>query len=325
MAISNDKIVQIFEEIADMLDVLGENVFRVRAYRRAAEVIRGMGDLEEMAKNPDVDLEKIPGIGKDLHAKILEILETGNCEMHARLMSQLSPGILDILRVRGIGPKKVKLFYEQLGINTLEALRSAAESGALATLPGMGEKSQSAIIVALNENTQSKARTPYDLALPQAKAYLDYLRKNLLIKDVMYAGSLRRGQSTVGDIDILATGGKDTPQETVDALMKYFIAYPKVQTVLAEGDTKSSVVIHGNLQVDFRVVDEDSYGAALFYFTGPKQFNIHVRTIALKRGLKINEYGVYRGEEKLAGKTEEEMFAALEMPYMTPQERHDFK
>lgn len=321
----NEKIVQIFEEIADMLDVLGENVFRVRAYRRAAEVIRGLGDIEQMAKNPEVDLEKVPGIGKDLHAKILEILETGKCEMHQRLMEKLSPGILDILRVRGIGPKKVKLFYEQLGISTLEALRSAAESGALATLPGMGEKSQAAILVALNENTFSKDRTPYDLALPQAEAYLDYLKKNALIKEVMYAGSLRRGQSTIGDIDILATGGKDMSPETVEALMKYFIAYPKVQTVLAEGDTKSSVVIQGNLQVDFRVVDEESYGAALFYFTGPKQFNIHVRTLALKRGLKINEYGVYRGEEKLAGKTEEEMFEALGMSYMTPQERHDFK
>ncbi len=321
----NEKIVQFFEEIADMLDVLGENVFRVRAYRRAAEVIRGMGDLEQMHQNKDVEIEKIPGIGKDLHAKIVEILETGKCEMHERLMNQLSPGVLDILRVRGIGPKKVKLFYEQLGIQSLEMLRSAAESGALATLAGMGEKSQSAILVALNENTFSKERTPYEVALPQAEAYLDYLRRNILIKDVMYAGSLRRGQSTVGDIDILATGGKNMSPETVDAMMKYFIAYPKVQTVLAEGDTKSSVVVQGNLQVDFRVVDEDSYGAALFYFTGPKQFNIHVRTLALRRGLKINEYGVYQGEEKLAGKTEEEMFEALGMPYMTPQERHDFK
>ncbi|QQR54929.1 hypothetical protein IPG41_07185 [Candidatus Peregrinibacteria bacterium] len=325
MSLANDHIVQIFEEIADMLDVLGENVFRVRAYRRAAEVIRGLSDLKEMHKNRDADLEEIPGIGKDLHAKIVEILETGHCEMHERLMKKLSPGILDILRVRGIGPKKVKLFYEQLGIQSLEQLRSAAESGALATLPGMGEKSQSAILVALNENTQSKTRTPHEVALPEAEAYLSYLRKNLLIKEVVYAGSLRRGQSTIGDLDLLATGGKNMSTETVAALMKYFIAYPKVQTVLAEGETKSSVVIHGNLQVDFRVVDEDSFGAALFYFTGPKQFNIHVRTLALKRGLKINEYGVYQGEEKLAGKTEEEMFEALEMPYMTPQERHHFQ
>lgn len=322
---TNEKIIQFFEEIADMLDVLGENVFRVRAYRRAAEVVRGMSDLESMVKEKSVELEKIPGIGKDLHAKIVEIVETGRCEMHERLMGKLSPGILDILRVRGIGPKKVKLFYEQLGIQSLEALRSAAESGALATLPGMGDKSQAAIVVALNENTYSKERTPYEVALPQAEAYLEYLRKNPLIKEVMYAGSLRRKQSTVGDIDILATGGDSNTLEEVQSMMKYFISYPKVQTVLAEGDTKCSVVLQGNLQVDFRVVDENSYGAALFYFTGPKQFNIHVRTLALKRGLKINEYGVYRGEEKLAGKTEEEMFAALELPYMTPQERHDFK
>lgn len=322
---SNEKVVQFFEEIADMLDVLGENVFRVRAYRRAAEVVRGMGDLEKMIKDKDVDMEKIPGIGKELHAKIIEIIETGRCEMHERLLSQLSPGILDILRVRGIGPKKVKLFWEQLGIQDLGALRSAAESGTLATLPGMGEKSQAAILVALNENTHSKDRTPYGVALPQAEEYLDYLRKNPLIKAVQYAGSLRRGQSTVGDIDILATGGDSNTLEEVQSMMKYFVSYPKVQTILAEGDTKSSVVLKGNLQVDFRVVNVESYGAALFYFTGPKQFNIHVRTVALKRGLKINEYGIYRGEEKLAGETEESMFAALEMPYMTPQERHDFK
>lgn len=321
----NEKIVQFFEEIADMLDVLGENVFRVRAYRRAAEVVRGMGDLEKLVQDKTVDLEKTPGIGKDLHAKIIEIVETGHCEMHERLMEKLSPGILDILRVRGIGPKKVKLFYEQLGIQSLEALRSAAESGALATLPGMGEKSQSAILVALNENTYSKDRTPYDLALPEAEAYLAYLKKNLLLKKANYAGSLRRKQSTIGDIDILATGGNAMKPETVEALMEYFIAYPKVQTVLAKGDTKSSVVLNNNLQVDFRVVDEDSYGAALFYFTGPKQFNIHVRTLALKRGLKINEYGVYRGEEKLAGETEEDMFSALELPYLSPEERQDFK
>lgn len=320
----NEKIVQMFEEIADMLDVLSENPFRVRAYRRAAEVVRGLGDLEQMAKNPEVDLEKIPGIGKELHSKILEIIETGRCEMHERLVAQLSPGILDILRIRGIGPKKVKLFYEQLDISSLAALKSAAESGALATLPGMGEKSQAAILEALNHGSYGKDRIPYETALAEAEAFLSYLRKDPRIKELQYAGSLRRKQSTIGDVDILACVENNTDPEQVKELMRLFISYPKVQTVLSEGETKSSVVLTGNVQVDFRIVEEDAYGAALFYFTGPKQFNIEMRTLALKRGLKINEYGIFRGEEKLAGKTEEDMFAALDLDYLTPEQRQEY-
>lgn len=315
----NDRIVQIFEEIGDMLEILGENVFRVRAYHRAAEVVRGLSDLEKMHKDNDKTIENLPGIGKDLHAKIIEIIETGESEMHARLLKQVGPGLLDMLRIRGIGPKKVKLFRDQLGIVSLEQLRSAADSGALATLPGMGEKSQAVIVEALNAQSFSKERTARAVALKEAEAYIEYLKNYPEVEQIAYAGSLRRGQDTVGDVDILVTA------KSTEKIMQHFCAYPKVQQILSQGETKSSVVLGANLQVDLRVVEPDCWGAALFYFTGPKQFNIHVRTLALKRGLKINEYGIYDGEEKLAGKTEEDMFAALDLPYMTPQERHDFK
>ena len=306
-----ETIATFFDEIADMLEILGENVFRVRAYRRGAEVVRtAEGDLTE----------KLPGIGKDLAAKIEEIIETGECEMHSRLVGQLSPGILDMLRVRGLGPKKVKLFYDFLGIKTIEALRSAAESGALAALPGMGEKSEAGILEALKQKTHMKKRIPHDLAKNEADEYVKYMKKCKAVDKVEYAGSLRRGRETVGDIDILATGSD------ADAMSEHFRSYKKIKQILAAGHTKSSVVIDTeNAQVDFRVVDAESFGAALFYFTGPKHFNIYTRTIALKKGLKVNEYGLYRGEEKIAGETEQSMFEGLDLEYIVPKEREDYK
>ncbi len=321
----NEKIVQIFGEIADMLEILNENVFRVRAYRRATEAVRGLGDVEQMVQENPESLEKTPGIGKELHAKILEIMETGVCQMHQELQKKLPPGILDLLRLRGVGPKKVKLFYEQLGISTLEALRSAAESGALATLAGMGEKSQASILEALNESSYSKPRMDYEKALPLAEEIIAHMSLLEGIENIAYAGSLRRKQATVGDIDILVSFESHEHPEALNKIMDHFIGYKEVNQVLGRGDTKSSVVLKGNVQVDLRVVDSSSFGAALFYFTGPKQFNIHVRTLALKRGLKINEYGLYEGEKQLAGRTEEEMFEGLDLPYLSPEQRGEFK
>jgi len=312
----NDKIAQIFDEIGDMLEVLGENVFRVRAYRRAGETVRNLSeDLGKMYTNTDSEIEKIPGIGKDLHSKIIEIIETGECEMHKRIMGKLSPGILDILRVRGIGPKKVKLFYEELGIYNIKKLKSAAESGALAGLQRMGEKSEKAILEALRNNSIGKERIPYDIAKKEAEAYIKYLQKSKLVDEIAYAGSLRRRKDTIGDIDILVSAKES------EEIMTHFAKYKKVEQVLVAGETKSSVLLTGNVQVDLRVVPDESFGAALFYFTGPKQFNIDVRTTALRRGLKVNEYGLFDGKKMIAGKTEEDMFKGLEMPYQKPEER----
>lgn len=313
---ANAKIAAFFYEIADMLDVLGENVFRIRAYRRAAQVIEGYGlDLAEMHRERDGEIEDIPGIGKDLHAKIIEIVETGGCEMHARLLKRLDPGILEILRVRGIGPKKVKLFYEQLGIKNLKELEAAARAGELASLPGMGEKSEAAIVEALEMSSFSKERIPYAKALKIAEDYMERLKKDSPIEQMAYAGSLRRKQASVGDIDLLCTS---TEAAAVSAA---FLKHPDIVKVLGDGDTKSSVLLKGNVQVDLRVLDPENFGAALLYFTGSKNFNIQMRTVALRKGLKINEYGLFEGEKRLAGETEKGMFDALGMDFVEPEER----
>ncbi|MFA5792302.1 MAG: nucleotidyltransferase domain-containing protein [Candidatus Gracilibacteria bacterium] len=315
----NEKVSQIFSEIAEMLEVLGENPFRSRAYQRASEVIRGATDLEKLRKLNENAISELPGVGEDLYKKIIEIMDTGECQMHKQLIKKLSPGILDVLHVRGIGPKKAKLFYDQLGIDTLQKLRSASEMGALCGLPGMGKKSELAILKALEQMSFSKERISYKKALKEAEEYLKYLHTCSEALQIQYAGSLRRKAKTIGDIDVLATA-KDAK-----ALMKFFLAYPKVVQILASGDTKASVLLKGNIQVDLRIVASESFGSALFYFTGPKHFNIHTRTMALKRGLKINEYGIFKGKKRLAGLTEQEMFEALNLPYLSPEQREDFK
>jgi len=312
----NDRIAQTFDEIGNMLEILGENVFRVRAYYRGAESVRNLGqDLAELHAKNDPVIEEIPGIGKDLHAKIIEIIETGECEMHARLLTQIGPGILEILRLRGIGPKKVKMFYEQLNITSIDQLKAAAESGALATLPRMGEKSQQAILDAITQGSMGKERIPYDKALPVAEAYVNYMKECPGVKKIEFAGSLRREKATIGDIDLLIAG------TDIENIREHFLAHPKVQHVLGAGETKSSVILEANMQVDLRIVEEDSFGAALMYFTGSKQFNIEMRTLALKQGLKVNEYGVFRGEDCVAGKTEEEIFNELGMDFVIPKDR----
>ncbi len=312
----NNSIAEKFEEIADMLEVLGDsNVFRLRAYRRGAEAVRGYSvDIASMGEE---EIGKIPGIGKDLNSKIIEMKVTGACAMHAELMSKLSPGILQILKIRGVGPKKVKLFLEKLGIDSVSKLKAAAESGAIATLPGMGEKSEKAILESIQESTHLKERIPIKVALPEAEAYVEYMKSMKEVKKCEYAGSLRRRQETIGDIDILAIGSDSKK------MSDYFLAYPKVKRVLVNGETKSSVVIEGEIQVDFRVIDESSFGATLYYFTGSKQHNIQTRTIAIKKNLKINEYGVFDGEKNIASKTEEDVFKAFGLPYIPPEIRED--
>ncbi len=305
------RIAEIFNDIADLLEVKGENVFRVRAYRRGGEVVLNTAD-------PSV--EGVAGIGKDLHAKILEIRDTGRCEFYQVLLGQFPPGILDVLHVRGLGPKRVKLFYEQLGIHSLEGLRGAAESGALATLAGMGEKSQALILTSLEQMTHEARRLPYLEALPMAEAYVAYMKKCPKVAQVQYAGSLRRKKATVGDADVLVIPVDDSA-ETIAEASRYFVDYPQVIQVLAEGDTRSSVVLQGNFQVDLRVIPAESFGAALLYFTGSKQFNIELRTLALKQGLKVNEYGLFRGEDRIAGRTEDEMFKGLGIDFVPPEER----
>ncbi len=314
----NQKISRIFQEIGDILELQGVNRFRYLSYHRASQTISNLQrDLRAIYEENPIGLREIPGIGPALSDKIIEILETGQCKEHQTLLSGFSKGILELLTIRGLGPKKVKKFYDELGVDTLAKLKAAAETGQLAGLPGMGEKSQTEILKSISDHEKHRERALLHTATLLAEALVRYMEKCPEVEKVTYAGSLRRGKETIGDIDILTTG---TDHEKI---IDYFVSQPDVDIILAQGDTKASLLLEEGIQVDLRVVEEASFGAALYYFTGSKEHNIRTRKIAISKGLKINEYGLYRGEEWIAGRTEEEMFEGLELPYIIPELRED--
>ena len=315
---NNNQIADVFEEMANILEINGEGFFRVNGYRKGAIAIKGLSqDLSKLVKeNPD-SIGKIEGIGKALTEKIIELAQTGKCSAHQKLLVNFPMGLLDLIKVRGLGPKKVKLFYDSLEIDSIEKLEKAAKENLLSSLPKMGEKSQNDILQAIDEYRKfSKGRFLINVAKQSAKDYLDYLKEFPGIGKLQYAGSLRRQKETIGDVDILATLHGDKT-----GIMEKFCSYPEVINVLAQGDTKSSVILKNGLQVDFRVVESESFGAALHYFTGSKDHNIKIRDMAKKRNLKVNEYGLFDGEERIAGETEEEMFNALGLHFIPPEMR----
>lgn len=321
----NNKIADIFQEIGDILEIQDENVFRIRSYQRAAQIIRNLPtDLEELKKKDPKKIRAIKGIGEDLYNKIIEIIETGKCDMHQKLLGHFHPGLLDMLRLRGIGPKKVKLIYTNLGIKDLKELERAAKQGELRDLPGMGEKTEEAIIKSIDDLQRYSKRSLLPLALDEAKLLIFYLKENKFVSKAEYAGSLRRRRETIGDIDILVcTNAKNHNKKNVKSIMDHFVKYDHTEEILAHGPTKSSIVLDTGIQVDLRVVEEKSFGAALHYFTGSKAHNIIIRDIAKKKGLKVNEYGVFKGEKQIAGKTEEEVFKSVGLPYIIPELRRN--
>lgn len=314
---SNAAIAQVFDEIADLLEIEDANPFRVRAYRNAARLIEGLGmSLSEMlAKGEDPD--ELPGIGKDLAAKIGEIVLTGTCAAHAELRERLPPTITTLLRVPGLGPRRVQTLYRNLDISTPEQLRAAAEAGRIRELPGFGEKTESAIVQALGQQTEAAQRFLLAAAAQYAEPLRQWLAQTPGVGEVVIAGSYRRAKETVGDLDLLATAAKS------DAVMARFCAYPEVRQVPARGETRSTVVLGNGLQVDLRVVPQTSFGAALYYFTGSKGHNVAIRRIAQQRGLKINEYGVFRGKRRIAGDTEASVLAAIGLPLIAPELREN--
>ena len=309
MAVHNADIAACFEEIADLLDLGDENPFRVRAYRNAARVIGEMRlDLPQALARGEA-LEKIPGVGEDLAAKMGEIAKTGSCKLLAQLRRRFPAGITELLRVPGLGPKRVRLLMLE-HIDSLEKLRDAARGARLDEIPGFGEKSRQKILEAV-EARLSKARR-FKLAL--AGQYAEPLAKYLA---GVVAGSYRRMKDTVGDLDFLVAS--DTPERVTE----HFIRYGEVKSVLAKGSTKASVLLASGIQADLRVVPPESFGAALHYFTGSKAHNIAVRKLGMARGLKINEYGVFRGKRRIAGDTEQSVYAAVGLPYIEPELRED--
>jgi DNA polymerase (family X) len=325
--VDNPSIARVFGEIADLLEIRGDNAFKIRAYRSAADSIAVFPD--PVARMDDRQLKDLPGIGKDLAAKIRELGETGACQFHQELLQQFPPTILDLLRLQGVGPKTVALLYSTLNIRSVEELAAAARDGRLRELKGMGAKKEALILKAVEERVQDAGRHLLADTSSVAAEIVGYLRGRAPSIDFVPVGSLRRGCETCGDIDILAIlphrasvpGGDPVGGDR--SLMDVFIAHPKVERVLGHGDTKSSVRLLGGYQADLRLVPTESRGAAMQYFTGSKAHNIALRDRAIQQGLKLNEYGLYRVEDdsRIAGETEEGIYEALGLAWVEPELR----
>lgn len=319
----NQKIAHTLQEIGNLLEIQGANFFRVNAYYRAAQTIEHYPkDLRDIFLTDIRELGDIPGIGKDLGAKIVEMLTTGRCEYHEELAQQFPPGLLEMLRLRGVGPKKVKLFFSALQIHDIDSLKKAAEEHRLQDLPKMGEKSELDILKAIEEfRSYSHERRLLHEAMQEATHFVAYMKEFSGIERIEIAGSLRRRRETIGDVDILCTG------KNLSEIMEHFLEYKEIASVIGKGPTKCSVLLKSGLQVDLRVLESRVFGAALHYFTGSKEHNIRVRDIAKRNGLKVSEYGVFRMDEDtetfLCGKTEEEVFAAVGLPFIPPELREN--
>lgn len=312
----NVAIARVFAEIGDLLEIKNANPFKIRAYRNAADTIAHLGD--QIAGLDPANRLAIPGIGKDLAAKIGELLDTGQCQYHQELLQEFPPTILDLLRLQGVGPKTVALLYRGLDIKTLDDLERAAREGRIRALKGMGAKKETLILKAIEDRQRFTGRHLMPEAYDIAAALVAALREQAPSADISIVGSLRRGCETCGDLDILAAGA---PPD----LMNAFTGYALVERVLARGETKSSVLLRGGFQADLRLVPLESAGAAQQYFTGSKTHNIVLRDRAIQRGLKLNEYGLFRIEDdgRIAGETEAGIYEALGLALVPPELREN--
>ena len=311
----NRKVAQILYEVADLLELEGVE-FKPRAYRRAAQAVESCPvPIEDLVREGKVT--ELPGVGKSIAGKIEEIVKTGRLRYHEELKKKLPVDLYALTQVEGVGPKIAKLLYEHLGVRNLDDLERAAREGRIRTVPGLGPKVEEKILRGLAEARKTEKRVLLGYALPLAEGIRDKLRESGLFKEVEIAGSLRRGKETIGDIDIL--GISDRPHDAADA----FASLPDVEEVLAKGPKKTSVRLADGVQVDLRIVPAESFGAALQYFTGSQAHNIRLRERAVSLGFKLNEYGVFKGEERVAGRTEEEVYKALGLPWIPPELRED--
>lgn len=312
----NKEVAEIFERIADILEILEDNRFKVRAYRNAARNLNELGDdIEAIAERNE--LEGIPAIGKDLAAKIREYIEQGKIPYYEGLRERVPEGLVALLGIQGLGPKTLTRLFKDLDVKSLEDLQRAIEGEEILKLEGMGEKKVQDIRRGIQIFKEGAQRAPLGILLPVAETLIGEISKIPGTEGTIAAGSLRRMKETVGDIDILTMA--DDGQRVIEAFTKL----PFAREVLASGDTKGSIIIRNGIQVDLRVIGPESYGAALQYFTGSKAHNVKLRTIALKKGLKINEYGIFRGDEKLAGETEKEIYRIIGLEWIPPEIRED--
>ncbi len=314
----NGEIAALFNRIADFLEIKGDNPFRVRAYRRAAQTMEGLTeDIAVVAERGG--LLEIPGIGKDLAAKIQEYLRRGGVEYLEELQREIPVGVVELMGVHGVGPKTARLLYEQAGVDSVDALEELARAHKLVGFPGIQAKTEENILKGIAVWRSGRERMPLGAALPLAEAILEALQALKATERIALAGSVRRMRETVKDIDVLVTS------KTPARVMEVFVGLPNVAEVLAHGETKSSVRLREGIQADLRVVGPDCFGAALQYFTGSKQHNIRVRELAQRQKLKVNEYGVFDEERdrRVAGATEEEVYRAVGLPFIPPEIRED--
>ncbi len=314
----NQLIADTLYTIADLLDLKGELFFKTRAYRMAAQTIETLEeDIEKLVAQGT--LQSIPGIGEALAKKITELVQTGKLTYLEQLKKEVPTGLIDLLGIPGLGPKKVAALYKNLQITTREELRDAASNGKLRILEGFGEITERNILRGIQLLQKTSGRVLLNVAYDDGLKYLKYMKKCKKITKLDIAGSLRRMKETIGDLDILASS------EDPEKVMDHFTRYPEIAEILAKGTTKSSVLLNDNLQVDLRVVEEKSYGAALQYFTGSKDHNVTLRGFAIRKGFKLNEYGLFNKntEEYIAGKTEEEIYNKIGFPYIEPELREN--
>lgn len=314
----NQLVAGIFYTVADLLDLKGDLFFKTRAYRLAAQTIEALEEDIELVANQG-RLQMIPGIGEALAQKITEIVKTGKLEYLERLKKEVPEGLIDLLGIPGLGPKKVAALYKNLGITTIQDLQVAANKGKLRELDGFGEITERNILRGIHLLEKTSGRVLLNVAYEDSTEYLAHLKKCKSIEKINVAGSLRRMKETIGDLDILASSKEP------DIVMDCFVTYPHIAQVLAKGTTKSSVLLKDSLQVDLRVVENKSYGAALQYFTGSKDHNVMLRNLAIKKGYKLNEYGLFdkTTEKYIAGKTEEEVYKKIGFPYIEPELREN--
>ncbi len=317
MPVHNTDIADVFDQIADYLEIGGENPFRIRAYRNAARSVRALAvELRDMVAE-EKDLTQLPDIGKELAAKIHEIIETGSAQALQKLQKRFPSALAQMLKIPNLGPKRVRALYQDLKIQTMDQLESAARSGRIQVLPGFGIKTQERILEAIETQREKKKRFKLALVKPYADAIITYLKDVPGVKKVELAGSYRRSFDTVGDLDIVVTAQTDSQ------VMDRFVSYDEVKKVISKGSTRGSVLLRSGLQVDVRLVEQKSFGAALQYFTGSQAHNIALRRLGQRQGLKINEYGVFRGDRFVAGDTEKAVYRAVGLSYIPPELREN--
>ena len=315
MPVHNSEIAAIFDQVADLLEIEDANRFRVRAYRNAANTIRDQSrSVAEMVAAGE-DLSALPDIGEDLAGKIAEIARTGELPLLAELSEAVPEAIVEATRIPGIGPKRARALFEALDLSSVEELKAAAEAGRIAEIEGFGEKTQESIREALAQGALEERRIRLDVAEDFAEPLLDWVRRIDGVEKAEIAGSYRRRKETVGDLDILAAG--DAGRDIIDR----FTGYDEVAEIVSQGRTRSTVTLRSGLQVDLRVIPQASWGAAMHYFTGSKAHNVAGRRRAQDRDLKLNEYGLFDGESRVAGATEEEVYDAIGLPWIAPELR----